>query len=256
MDLASPIDEARDRTMKDITIRTQEVRYTADGRSLTGRLAVPEKPGPLPGVLIAHEGPGLDAHQLSRADRLAELGYVALALDYHGDAAPFATREAMLARLGELTAAPDRTRALARAALDILLAQPSVDPDRVAAIGYCFGGTVALELGRIGANLKAIVGFHPGLTTVRPEDSRHIVGKVLMCIGADDPLVPIAPRIAFEEEMRAAGVDWQMNVYGGVVHSFTHPEATRAGIPGIAYHESADRRSWRAMLDLFDDVLR
>jgi dienelactone hydrolase len=160
-----------------------------------------------------------------------------------------------MARLAALFADPDRTRALGAAALQVLLAEAPVDASRVAAIGYCFGATVALELARTGADIKAVVGFHPGLANVRPDDSANITGRVLMCVGADDPIVPLEDRTAFEREMRAAGVDWQMHVYGGVQHSFTHPAASAAGLPGIAYDEVAARRSWRAMLDLFDEVL-
>ena len=136
----------------------------------------------------------------------------------------------------------------------VLLDEPRVDPSNVAAIGYCFGGTVVLELARSGADLKAIVGFHPGLSSTRPEDARNIKGKVLMCVGSEDPLIPQEQRVAFEDEMRAAGVDWQMNLYGGAVHSFTHPWADRVGVPYIKYDERADRRSWQAMLDLFREV--
>jgi len=125
----------------------------------------------------------------------------------------------------------------------------------VAAIGYCFGGTMVFELARTGADLKAVVGFHPGLVSPRPEDSRHIVGSVLACIGADDPLIPAESIREFEREMTAAGVDWQVHVYGGVQHSFTHPQADLVGIPAIKYDERADRRSWAAMLTLFEQVL-
>jgi dienelactone hydrolase len=233
-------------------IRT--VEYEAEGLALVGRLAVPDGDGPFPGVLIAHEGPGLDEFQVSKADRMAERGYVGFALDYHGPHAPFADRDLMMGRLAELSLEPDRTRALATAGLDVLRAEPTVDADRVAAIGYCFGATVALELARTGADLKAVVGFHPGLGNIRPEDSAAITGKVLMCIGADDPIVPIEQRIAFEDEMRAAGVDYQLHVYGGVQHSFTHPWADVAEIPGVVYDATADARSTQAMLNLFGEV--
>lgn len=112
-----------------------------------------------------------------------------------------------------------------------------------------------MELARTGADIKAIVGFHPGLTSSRPEDSRNVVGRVLMCVGADDPLVPIGDRVKFEEEMRAAGVDWQMHRYGGAQHRFTDPGAAAAGVPGLAYNPVAAERSWRAMLDLFEETL-
>ena len=101
-------------------------------------------------------------------------------------------------------------------------------PSKIAAVGYCFGGTLVLELARTGADLKAVVGFHPGLGTARP-DSANIVGKVLMCVGADDPIIPVEHRLAFETEMRAAGVDWRMNLYGGALHSFTNPRPGLAG---------------------------
>jgi dienelactone hydrolase len=160
----------------------------------------------------------------------------------------------MMDRLGELSADPARTRVLGHAALDVLVAEPRTDPDRLAAIGFCFGGTLAFELARDGADLKAAVGFHAGLGTTRPEDAANIRGKILACIGAEDPIVDAAQRLAFEEEMRAGGVDWVLQVYGGAEHSFTRPGAELSGIPGIVYHEPSARRSHRAMVELFDEV--
>ena len=137
-------------------------------------------------------------------------------------------------------------------------AQPGVDGERIAAIGYCFGGTAALELARSGATIEATVGFHSGLKTVRPQDAPHIRGKVLVCLGADDPLIPPSERSAFEEEMRTARIDWQMHVYGSAQHSFTDPEADERarimGIQGLKYDARAERRSWRSMLDLFEEI--
>ena len=237
-------------------VQVRKVRYEADGRQLVGTLATPHGPGPYPAVLIAHEGPGLDDIQRARAAEIATLGYVGFALDYHGDLSPFPSRDDMMGRLGDLFANPDRTRALATAALDVVLAEPTVDPTRIAAIGYCFGGTLALELGRMGADIKAIIGFHPGLTNVRPAASANIRGRVLMCIGADDPMISAEHRAAFENEMRDAHVDWQMHLYGGVIHSFTHPQASEAGLPGIAYDKRASEHSWAAMRGLLDEVFR
>jgi dienelactone hydrolase len=236
-------------------VRIDDIEYEADGRRMVGHLAVDEsKTGRRPAVLLAHEGGGLDDNVKGRADRLAQLGYVAFALDYFGDGKPPPREEAM-ERLMPLMSDPDRIRALGRAGLDVLLAQPEADPDRVAAIGFCFGGTMVLELARSGADLKAVVGFHSGLATTRPDDARNIVGRVLVCIGADDPLVPPEQRRAFEEEMRAGGVDWRMHVHGGAKHSFTNVNAHQVGIPGIEYHQPTDERSWRAMIDLFDEAL-
>jgi dienelactone hydrolase len=236
-------------------VQVREVQYRADGRRLTGTLAVPDGAGPFPVVLIGHEGPGLDEMQRRRAAEIAALGYIGFALDYHGELSPFANRDDMMARLDELSADPDRTRSIGRAALAAVLAEAAADPDRVAAIGYCFGATVALELGRSGADLKAIIGFHPGLRTTRPADAVNITGRVLMFVGADDPIIPVEHRIEFEREMRDGNVDWQMHLYGGVAHSFTHPLASQAGVPGIAYDEVAAAHAWSAMADLLRATL-
>jgi dienelactone hydrolase len=212
-------------------VKTMDIAYEASGTTMIGRLALPDGEGSRPAVLIAHEGNGLDDHQKERAERFAELGYVAFALDYHGAGEPLVERADINARLTRFMDDPELTREVATAGLDVLLAQPRTDASKVAAVGYCFGGTLVLELARTGADVKAIVGFHPGLTTARPEDSANIAGTVLVCVGADDPLVPVEQRLAFEAEMRAAGVDWRMNLYGGAQHSFTHPRAHAAGSP-------------------------
>ncbi|HEX9024338.1 MAG TPA: dienelactone hydrolase family protein [Geobacteraceae bacterium] len=147
-------------------------------------------------------------------------------------------------------------RARALAGLEVLKKRAQVDPQRIAAIGYCFGGTMALELARSGADLKGVVSFHGGLSTPDPADARNIRGKVLVLHGADDPMESPAEIAAFQEEMRRAGVDWQMVFYGGAVHAFSNPEAGKAGIKGVAYNEAADRRSWLAMRDFFDEIFR
>ena len=234
-------------------MRIADIEYEADGLRLVGHLAVDDdRSGPRPAVLVGHEGPGLTEHAKERAERLAGLGYVAFALDYQGDGQAPPVEQAM-ARLRPLMGEPDRIRALAQAGLEVLLAQPEADRSKVAAIGFCFGGTMALELARSGADLQAVVGFHSGLGTVRPEDVVNVKAKVLVCIGADDPIIPPEQRAAFEEEMRAGRVDWRMNLYGGAGHSFTNPRADDYGMPGIAYDAATDARSWRAMLDLFEE---
>lgn len=237
-----------------MTIDFRDIEYEADGRTMVGRLALPEGEDVRPAILIAHEGPGLDELQRDRASRLAESGYVAFALDYHGGGVPLADRETMRIRLDELFADSTRTRALGNAGLDVLLSEQRADPARIAAIGYCFGGHLALEMARGGVALTAIVGFHPGLRPAPAAEVRRIAGSVLVCIGDDDPLIPPEDRSMFAEQMTAAGVDWQMHVYGGVQHSFTHPWAHEGIAPGIAYDADADRRSWSAMLELFDSV--
>ncbi len=234
-------------------MRTGETEYSYEGTRLVGQLAVDDsRTGKRPAILISHDAGGLDDLARHTAHRLAELGYVALALDYYGDGKRLQPED-VGARFGALSADPLGVRGIAQAGLDALLADEHADPTRVAAIGYCFGGTMSLELARSGADLKAVVGFHSGLSTSRPEDAANITGKVLVNIGADDPIIPPEQRLAFEEEMRAAGVDWRLNLYGGAVHSFTNPAADGAN-PATKYDERADQRSWRAMLDLFAEV--
>jgi dienelactone hydrolase len=138
-------------------------------------------------------------------------------------------------------------RSRANAGLEVLRNHPLADVNRIAAIGYCFGGTVVLEMARSGAELAGVVSFHGGLSTPNPSDAKNIKGKVLVLHGADDPAVPPDQVIAFQDELRKAGVDWQMVSYGGAVHSFTNPEAGNDPSRGAAYNEKADKRSWEAM---------
>lgn len=234
-------------------MHSQDIEYFVDGTRYVGHLAVPDGDDARPAVLVCHEGPGMTEHPRWRARRLAEeLGYVAFALDYWGDGAPLPADQVQQ-RLGALMADPVTTRRRARAGLGVLLDHPRADIHRVGAIGYCFGGTMALELGRDGAPVHAIVGFHSGLANPAPADAANITGKVLVCIGVDDPIIPPSQRAAFEEEMNAAGVDWQMILYGGAGHSFTNRNADGSR-PGFAYHESSDLRSWRAMRDFLHEV--
>lgn len=233
----------------------QEIEYQGDGMRLVGQLAIPDGSDKRPGVLVAHEGPGIDDNAKARAKRLTEeSGFVTFALDYIGDGKRLDGMDKVMERLGPLMGDPLRTRAIGQAGLDVLTGCDRTDGSKLAAIGHCFGGTMALELARGGAPLAAVVGFHSGLATARPEDATNITGKVLVCIGAEDPLIPPKQRVDFEEEMRAGGVDWRMNLYGGAAHSFTNPNAGAMGVPGIEYHETTNQRSWEAMLDLFREV--
>jgi dienelactone hydrolase len=237
-------------------IHVEDIAYEHDGVEMLGRLAYDEtQSGTRPAVLLCHEAPGIDDNVKSRAERLAALGYVAFGLDCHGGGRVLALDEVMQ-RLGALVGDVERFRSLGFAGLDVLLAQPQTDRNRVAAIGFCMGGALALELARAGADLKAVVGFHPSLETSRPEDAKNIRASVLVCCGTADPIIPPEHRRAFEQEMTAGGVaDWRMDLYGDVGHSFTNKAADDVGIPGIAYHEDADRRSWKTMLSLFEEKL-
>jgi dienelactone hydrolase len=237
-------------------MQTQTVEYQADGLQMLGHLAYdPAQSGRRPGVVVVPEVFGLGGHAKSRAERLAGLGYVALAADMHGQQHIAGSLNEALEMVAELRASPAKMRARTDGALQALLARPDVDPNRIAVIGYCLGGTLALELARGGADVKAVVGFHSGLATSQPEDAKNIKGKVLVCIGADDPGVDASQRAAFEAEMRAGKVNWQMSLYGGVKHSFTNPEAHKVGLPDFAaYDAQADARSWNEMIALFNEV--
>ncbi|KRB81414.1 dienelactone hydrolase [Sphingomonas sp. Root710] len=239
-----------------MAIETQTIEYSGDGLAMVGTLyADTAQSGPRPAVLLFPEAPGPGNQVQGRARRLAEAGYAAMACDLHGGGTIKTDMAEIMSILDELRPNPARIRARAGSALEALRASPLVDPARIAAIGYCFGGTMALELGRSGAAIAGIVGFHSGLATAAPQDARNIGCPVLVCIGADDPGIPPAQRAAFEEEMRAGGVDWTMHLYGGVVHSFTNTDAEKFGRPEFArYDASADKRSWAAMMALFDGV--
>jgi len=238
---------------------TREIAYDADGAHMIGHYAAPDRSrGRLVGILVAHAGPGLDDYGRSIADRVAAAGYAAFALDYHGGGTVLADMPQMMSRINGWLADPTGIRVRVAKALEVLQSQPDVDGARIGCMGYCFGGTAVLELARSGASIAATVGFHSGLKTARPADAAQIKGQVLVCLGADDPLIPVAERNAFEEEMRRGGVDWQMHVYGGAQHSFTtagiDARAAAAGLQGMKYHAEADRCSWRAMLGTFADV--
>ena len=151
---------------------------------------------------------------------------------------------------------PEKLRARGRAALAVLAALPEVDTGRLAAIGFCFGGSVVLELAREGAELKAVVSFHGVLTTKLPPQPGRMKASVLVCTGVDDPLAPPEQVADFENEMRAGGVkDWQIIAYGNTLHGFTNPAADGSMMRTALYNEQADRRSWASMKGLFDEVL-
>jgi len=233
----------------------QMIKYQADGLEMHSELYKPEELEPRPGVLVFPEALGISDHSREKAQRLTDLGYIALVCDIHGNGLFEPDIQKLGPLIGPLHQDPMKTRARAQGGLDALLAQKGVDGTRIAAIGFCFGGSIALELARSGAPISALAGFHCTLRTQRPEGAANIKAKVLIAIGADDPMVDAAQRTAFEEEMRAGNVDWQMHLYGGVVHSFTNKAADQANRPDtIRYSASADARSWKAMSALFDEV--
>lgn len=235
-------------------MNTRDLEYRdAAGKRYVGFLARPEQPSGA-AVLLAHNAPGVSDFERGVARRLAALGYVVLCADYNGDGEVL-TMQAIQPRFAPLMADSSLIRGPINAGLAALISQPGVDATRVAAIGYCFGGTTVLELARSGAEVAAVVGFHCSLPINRPEDARHIRGKVLIQQGAADPMVPTEARATFEAQMNAAGVDWRMYLFGGTLHAYTVPGSEHMGLPGMAYHQLADQRSWRAMLDLFAESI-
>lgn len=211
--------------------------------------------GARPGVLVAHAWKGLGDYEKRRARELAGLGCVAFALDLYGKGVRPETAEEAGRLAGSFKGDRPLVRRRAQAGLKALADRPESDDSRLGAIGYCFGGMVVLELGRSGAPVKGVVSFHGNLDTPAPEDAKRIAGKVLVLHGADDPYVPAEQIAAFEKEMRDAGVDWQMVLYGGAVHAFTDPGSGDDPSKGAAYNASADRRSWEAMRDFLAEVL-
>jgi dienelactone hydrolase len=226
-------------------MKIETLSYSDGQTTFLGYLADPEGSGRRPGVIVAHEAPGLNDHPKRRARMLAELGYVALAADLYGNGRVAQKPEESQQLMAPLREDIPRLRRHARAALDALGKLPQVDDKRLGAMGYCFGGLTVLELARTGAPLAGIVSFHGILGTKTPEDAKNIHGRILVCTGADDPLVPPDQVAGFEREMTAAGVDWQVITYGGAKHAFTNPDANRP--PVLAYNAAADARSWDAM---------
>ena len=238
-------------------IHTETVEYKQGDATLEGFVAYDDSiQGQRPGILIVHQWMGLTDYEKKRAEMLAQLGYVAFCADIYGKGVrPQTTAEAG-AQAGKYKNDHQLLRARVNAGLNALRRQPLVDPKRIAAIGYCFGGTMVIELARSGADVAGVVSFHGGLDSPAPADGKNIKGKVLVCHGADDPFEKPADLAAFENEMRDAKVDWQLIKYGGAVHSFTQPNAGNDNSKGAAYNEKADQRSWEAMKQFFAEIFK
>jgi dienelactone hydrolase len=237
-------------------VTAQPVEYNHNGTVLEGYLAYDDAvKGKRPGVLVVHEWWGLNDYVRTRVSKLAELGYVAFALDMYGKGILTEDPQEAKKLSGHLSGQPIM-RQRARAGLDILKNNSQVDPTRIAAIGYCFGGTTVLELAYGGADVTGVVSFHGGLTAPKSEDLKRIKAKFLICHGADDGFFPPAAIQAFQDGMRKSGADWQMVFFGGAVHSFTNPDADKRGIKGLAYDKNADERSWKYMQLFFEKIFK
>jgi dienelactone hydrolase len=237
-------------------VQTKPIEYEADGTKLKGELFFDAAAkGKEPGVIVFHEWWGLNDYARMRAKQLAELGYVAFAADMYGegrvtehpqDAGKMATEVRMnhKAWLGR-----------AEAALKVLQSQPQVDAEKIAAIGYCFGGTTALVLAESGAPLKAVATFHAALPLLTEAQAKNIKARLLINNGADDTFVPKATIDKVKASLDAAGVKYHFENYPGAVHSFTVKGADKHAIKGMAYNEAADTKSWQAMRELFKETL-
>jgi len=238
-------------------IHTENIEYKDGSVTLEGYIAYDESfKDTRPGIIVVHEWTGINDYTKMRCEMLAKLGYFAFAADIYGKGnRPKSGEEA-----GKLASLYKNDRVLMRQrinlALDELKKQKLVNTDKIAAIGYCFGGTVALELARSGADIKGIVSFHGGLDTPNPADAKNIKAKILVLHGGDDPYVNAEQVSSFKKEMVDAGVDYQIFIYGGAVHSFTNPNSGNDPSKGAAYNERADKRSWEAMKTFFTEIFK
>lgn len=242
--------------MPDGTITTRTIAYQDGGLALEGLLTIPEGTvEPRPGVLLLPAAFGINAHPKDQAKRLAALGYVVLIADLFGGGASFGSLDEAMTHVGPLREDVATWRRRLDAALAALCAQPEVATDRIAAIGYCFGGTGALELAYSGAELRAVISLHGGLKLSDPAGATRVRGSVLVGTGADDPMVPDGDVNEFQRQMRASKADWQVHSYGNTRHAFTDPAADGFGNPATAYNPAADRRSWAATRQLLAECL-
>ena len=229
-------------------MKTETIEYSDGGTTCIGHLAWDDtQTGPRPGIVVFSEAYGLNDHARIRAERLAALGFVALAADLHGNGLVYGDMASLGPAIQALYADRSAWRARALAAFNTLVALPQVDTNQTAAIGFCFGGATCFELARTGAPLGGITVFHAGVIPELPEDKGRISGQVLICQGADDPVVKKEAVDAVTAELSRDKVDWQYIVYANTGHSFTDPDADARNMPGFAYNALAEERSWMAM---------
>ena len=233
-------------------VETEPVRYFDGDEALNGLMAWDGAlQRPRPGILVLHGGAGLDAHAKGRAIRFAEAGFIVFACDMYGESIS-GNRDLILQHIGELRRNRPALRRRAQAAIDTLASHPHID-GRIAVVGYCLGGMIALELARDGVELAGAVSVHGGLQTVRPAEAGTIKTKILVCHGSLDPHGPVSHVAAFAEEMNQAGADYQVVLYGGALHGFTH-EAAIQPVNGVGYNAAADARSSKAIHTFLDEV--
>lgn len=240
------------------TVQTREVEYMAGDTVMKGYIAYNDSiEGKRPGILVVHEWWGLNSYARKRAEMLADLGYTTMALDMYGEGKTANHPDDAAKFSGELRKNMPLATARFNAAMELLKKEPTVDPEKIAAIGYCFGGGVVLEMARGGADLVGVVSFHGTLAPSTPAKTGEVKAKILVLNGADDPFVKPEEIEAFKKEMEKAGVDYTFINYPGAVHSFTSPDADKFGkefgLP-LAYNKDADEKSWQAMRIFFIDI--
>lgn len=234
---------------------TQEIKYKDGDVECIGYLAFDDAAkGKQPGVIVVPEWWGLNDYAKTRARQLAELGYVAFAIDMYGGGKTADNREDAGKLAGQFYQNPALFRSRFKAAFDKLAADERVDAKRIAAIGYCFGGTTVQQAAFSGLPLAGVVSFHGSLVPPQPEDAGLIKARVLILHGADDPLIKPEDLKVFMEAIAKSGADYEFISYGGAVHSFTNPAADKVGIAGVKYDAKTDERSWRRMQVFFNEV--
>ncbi len=255
MPAAKGLDSADAAAVASGRLAVSPVAYKDGDQDLEGYTAYdPTLKGRRPGILIVHEWWGLNDYPKHRARQLAQLGYVAFAADIYGKGVVADNAEAAGKLAGQYRSDRELMRRRVNAALAVLKADPRVDPSRIAAIGYCFGGTCVLELARGGGDLAGVVSFHGGLDTPHPEATQKPKSAILVCDGANDPYATPDVVTAFWQEMKRCGADWQLNMYADAVHSFTNPDAGNDPSKGAAYNATADKRSWADMQQFLNRV--
>ena len=233
-------------------LETEPIGYGDGDRRLTGFLATDsERAGKRPGVLVVHGGAGVDDHARGRARRFAEAGFVAFACDMYGEGVT-GNRERIMRQIGELRTSRSAIVQCVEAATQVLLSRPEID-GRIAAVGYCLGGMIVLEYARSGSAISAVASVHGRLATTSPATPSSVRARILVCHGALDPHVPMTQVTAFAEEMKNAGADYQLIVYGHAMHGFTH-ETEIGQQPGVLYHAATDARSSAAIQGFLDEA--
>jgi dienelactone hydrolase len=242
-------------TFAQAAIKTERVTYKDGEVELQGYFAWDDTiKGKRPGILVAHEWWGLNDYVRVRTEMLAKLGYVAFAADMYGKGKVTEHGNEAKVWMEQISANTEAWRRRGLAGLELLRKHPMVDPSRLGAVGYCFGGATVMQLAYAGADLKGVVSFHGSLPAPTEEEGREIKARILAAHGAADAFVPPERVLQFQDALEQAGVDWTLISYGHARHAFTNPGAGKYGVENIQYNEKADKRSWAAMQAFFQEV--